>query len=159
MAALARMWDVARVLITGHATESGCWQAYVRARDLDALVDNFGLHAAPSRPDQSILLRPVIDPWPLAEHPAGALDLAQTATGLAEIQAWRQEYDRHGAFVSIGSLRFHGGPAEARAILQPYADLGLDLMIRGFTDAEPSPFLERVRAFGRDLVPGLSNPV
>lgn len=82
-----------------------------------------------------------------------ALGAPETAAGLAEIQAWRQEYDRHGAFVSIGSLRFHGSPADARATLEPYADLGLDLMICGFTDAEPSAFLDRVRAFSREVLP------
>ena len=85
-AALTRLWDDARVLITGHATESGCWQAYVRARDLDALVDDFGLHAAPRRRDQAVLLRPVIEPWPFAQQPAVAPDLVQ-ALDLLELAA------------------------------------------------------------------------
>jgi probable F420-dependent oxidoreductase len=88
-----------------------------------------------------------------------ALSAPETAAGLAEIQAWRKQYDRQGAFVSIGSLRFLGSPAEARATLQPYADVGLDLMICGFTDAEPDAFLEHARSFSREVLPRFKSAV
>jgi hypothetical protein len=36
--------------------------------------------AVPSRRDQAMLVQPVIDAWPFAEHPAMALDLVQALT-------------------------------------------------------------------------------
>ena len=39
----------------------------MRASDLPNLVDDHGLHAAPSRFDRAILLRLVPDPWPFAD--------------------------------------------------------------------------------------------
>ena len=84
-AALGRLFDDWRVLASGDAEQPAQLQAYVRACDLPALVDAYGLHAAPSRPPRTVLLRPVTDPWPFADGAAlvprlvHALDLLELA--------------------------------------------------------------------------------
>jgi chromosome segregation and condensation protein ScpB len=42
-------------------------QGYVRASDLPAIVDAYGLHAAPGHLSRTILLRPVAHPWPFSD--------------------------------------------------------------------------------------------
>ena len=91
-AALGRLFDDRRVLASDDADQASDdadqpaqLQAYVRASDLPALVDAYGLHAAPSRPPRTVLLRPVTDPWPFADGAAAvprlvhALDLLELA--------------------------------------------------------------------------------
>ena len=83
-AALGRLFDDRRVLASGDAEPPAQLQGYVRTCDLPALVDVHGLHAAPSRLQQRILLRPVTDPWPFADGAAvprlvQALDLLEVA--------------------------------------------------------------------------------
>ena len=85
-----------------------------------------------------------------------ALGAAETAAGLAEIHALRQTLGRHAPFLSVGSLRFPGTAAEASATLQPYAQIGLDLMICGFPTSDPSHFLAQVRTFTREVLPRFS---
>ena len=122
-AALTRLWDDARVLITGQATETGRCQAYVRARDLDTLVDDFGLHAAPGRRDQAILLRPVVDPWPFAERPAVAPDLVQ-ALDVLELAAEGRPVDPSAARAAWDLLEQHAArdvPSWYRATRPPRA--------------------------------------
>jgi probable F420-dependent oxidoreductase len=82
-----------------------------------------------------------------------ALGAPETAAGLAEINALRQTNGRNGPFQSIGSLRFPGTAAEANATLQPYAEIGLDLMICGFPTSDPAELLAHVRTFGREVLP------
>jgi chromosome segregation and condensation protein ScpB len=84
-AALGRLFDDRRVLASGAGQQPAQLQAYVRASDLPALVDAYGLHAAPSRLPRTVLLRPVTDPWPFADGAAAfprlvhALDLLELA--------------------------------------------------------------------------------
>jgi probable F420-dependent oxidoreductase len=89
-----------------------------------------------------------------------ALGAPETAAGLAEIHALRQAInqdapgaDRRRPFASIGSLRFPGSAAEANATLEPYAEIGLDVMICGFPTSDPTDFLARVRTFTREVLP------
>jgi len=122
-AALARLWEDRRVLMSGRAAESGCWQAYVRVRDLDILVDDFGLHTAPGPRDQAILLRPVVDPWPFAERPATAPDLVQ-AVDLLELVAEARPVDPSLARAAWGLIEQHAArdvPSWYRATRPPRA--------------------------------------
>jgi len=78
---------------------------------------------------------------------------AETAAGMAEISALRQEYGRKGPFLSIGSRRFDDDMRATRAILETYAEHGLDIMICRLTDPDPAGVLERLRRFGREVLP------
>lgn len=82
-----------------------------------------------------------------------ALGAAETASGMAEIDRWRTEYGRTGAFISVGSLRFDDDMRAAREVLQTYADAHVDIMICRLTDPEPARVLDRLRRFGREVLP------
>jgi probable F420-dependent oxidoreductase len=81
---------------------------------------------------------------------------AETAAGILEISRGRQEYDRHGPFVSIGSRRFDDDMRATRAMLETYAEQGLDIMICRLTDPDPAGVLERLRHFGREVLPAFN---
>jgi hypothetical protein len=93
-AALSRLFDDRRVLGSGDADQPAQLQAYVRASDLPALVDAYGLHAAPSRPPRTVLLRPVTDPWPFADGAAAVPRLVH-ALDLLELAADGRILDTH----------------------------------------------------------------
>jgi alkanesulfonate monooxygenase SsuD/methylene tetrahydromethanopterin reductase-like flavin-dependent oxidoreductase (luciferase family) len=82
-----------------------------------------------------------------------ALGAAETAAGMAELSRMRQEYARDGPFVSVGSLRFDDDMQAARDVLGPYAENGLDVMICRLTDPDPAGVLDRLRRFGREVLP------
>jgi probable F420-dependent oxidoreductase len=85
-----------------------------------------------------------------------SLGAAETADGMAEIIGWRQEYGRDGPFVCIGSLRFDDDMRAAREVLETYAKHGLDIVICRLTDPDPGDVLERLRRFGREVLPAFS---
>jgi probable F420-dependent oxidoreductase len=87
------------------------------------------------------------------------LGAAETAAGMAEINSLRQEYGRQGAFVSIGSRRFNDDMRATRAALETYAEQGLDVMICRLTDPDPGGVLERLRRFGREVLPAFGAAV
>jgi probable F420-dependent oxidoreductase len=84
------------------------------------------------------------------------LGALETAAGMAEISALRQQYGRQGPFVSIGSRRFDDDMRATRAMLETYAEQGLDVMICRLTDPDPAGVLERLRRFGREVLPAFS---
>ncbi len=84
------------------------------------------------------------------------LGAAETAAGMAEISRLRQEYGHQRPFVSIGSRRFDDDMRATRALLETYAEHGLDIMICRLTDPDPAGVLERLRRFGREVLPAFN---
>src|SRR5712691_13072298 len=65
--ALARLRSNGRLAFTVDLDAARCPQAYVRAADLPALVNDYALHSGADLGGHAILVRPVAEPWPLPD--------------------------------------------------------------------------------------------
>jgi chromosome segregation and condensation protein ScpB len=122
--ALGRLVADPRVLACGDAHPTAhTVQAYVRAPDLPALVDEHGLGAARHGLATTLLLRPVIDPWPFPEMPDKLPSLVQ-ALDLLELAAESQAVDVTEAAAAWELIQQHAArevPSWSRAARPPRA--------------------------------------
>jgi hypothetical protein len=117
---LARLFDDPRVLSTGHSSQP---QGYVRGSELAALVDEYGLHAAPNQLGQGVFLRPVADPWPFADASVAAPALVQ-ALDLLEVAVEGRAVDQSASLAAWDLIEQHaavGVPSWYRATRPPRA--------------------------------------
>jgi chromosome segregation and condensation protein ScpB len=106
-AALARLVADPRVLACGDGHPAAhAVQGYVRASDLPALVDEYGLRATKHGIGHAILLRPVVDPWPFPEMAVKPPKLVQ-ALDLVELAAEGQALDVTGAAAAWELVQQH----------------------------------------------------